>query len=144
MTTIATPSAALDQLRTVLPGQVHLLGDADWDEHRLAWARSVHQQPVAVVTARDAHDVVAAVRCAVLHGLDRVGSSRSATAPPPPSAARSSVRTRGLQDISVDADNRIAWVGAGVKRGELLAHTAPHGLTGLAGSSPTRRSSASA
>jgi FAD/FMN-containing dehydrogenase len=45
------------------------------------------------------------------------------------------LRTRGLQEISVDPQQRIARVGAGVKWGELLAVTVEHGLTGLAGSS---------
>ena len=44
------------------------------------------------------------------------------------------LRTRGIAHIHVDAEQRIARVGAGVKWGELLAATGPLGLTGLAGS----------
>jgi hypothetical protein len=135
MTSLATPATAgLDDLAAALPGQVHLPSHSDWDEHRLAWARSVDQEPVAVVTVNSADDVVTATRCAIAAGL-------SVAAQPVGHGATAAitgtvlVRTRGLQEITVDAENRVARVGAGVKWGELLAHTAPHGLTGLAGSS---------
>ena len=135
MTAIATTTAALEALRAALPeSSVHLPTDPDWDEHRLPWARAVDQQPAAVVTVRNAEDVVATVRCAVEHGL-------TVAAQPVGHGATSAitdtvlVRTRGLQQIHVDVENRVARVGSGVKWGELLAHTAPHGLIGLAGSS---------
>ena len=134
MTFLATPTAGLDELAAALPGQVHLPSDSDWDEHRLPWARAVDQEPVAVVTATTADDVVTATRYAIAAGL-------TVAAQPVGHGATTAitgtvlVRTRGLQEIRVDVENRVARVGAGVKWGELLAHTAPHGLTGLAGSS---------
>jgi hypothetical protein len=133
--TLSTTAEAIHQLAAELPGQVNVPGDVDWDEAHVAWTRSVDQRPVAVVQVRDAEDVVAAVRCAIGAGL-------AVSAQPVGHGATTAItgtillRTRGLQSISVDVENRVARVGAGVKWGELLAATAPHGLTGLAGSSP--------
>jgi hypothetical protein len=137
--TVTSPAVEAEQairaLAALLPGQVSVPGDADWDQTHLAWTRSVDQQPVAVVHVYDADDVVAAVRTAIDAGL-------TVAAQPVGHGATTAItgtillRTRGMQEISVDTENRIARVGAGVKWGELLAVTAPHGLTGLAGSSP--------
>ena len=46
------------------------------------------------------------------------------------------LRTRALDEITVDVQRRSAWVGAGVKAGELLAALDGTGLTFLAGSNP--------
>lgn len=133
--TISPVDASLDALRDRLPGRVSLPGDADWDDVSLPWMRSVEQRPVAVVNVQDAEDVVTAVRVASTAGL-------SVAAQPVGHGATTAItgtvllRTRGLQEISVDPARRIARVGAGVKWGELLAVTAEYGLTGLAGSSP--------
>jgi hypothetical protein len=133
--TVTTAAAAVSHLAALLPGQVSVPGDADWDETHLAWARSVDQQPVAVVHVHDAEDVVAAVRTAIDAGL-------TVAAQPVGHGATTAItgtillRTRGIQEISVDPEHRVARVGAGVKWGELLAVTAQYGLTGLAGSSP--------
>ena len=104
MTAIATPSSdASTSSPPSCPGRCTDRADPDWDEHRLAWARAVDQQPVAVVTARTAEDVVAAVRFAVLHGL-------SSSAQPVGHGATTAVtgtvlvRTRGLQEITVDVE----------------------------------------
>jgi hypothetical protein len=125
---------ALDTLAAALPGRVHLPTDADWDAHRLAWMRSVDQQPVAVVEAATAEDVVAAVRVAAGAGL-AVGAQPVGHGATTALTGTVLVRTRGLQQISVDVENRLARVGAGVKWGEALEALAPHGLVGLAGSS---------
>lgn len=128
-------SDAISELSALLPGQVTVPGDSAWDEARLAWTRSVDQRPFAVVQVREAEDVAAAVRCAIRHGL-------SVAAQPVGHGATTAItdtillRTRGMRHISVDVEGRTARVGAGVKWGELLAVTAEHGLTGLAGSSP--------
>jgi FAD/FMN-containing dehydrogenase len=126
---------AVDELSARLPGKVAVPGDPGWDETRMGWIRSVDQQPCAVVTVTSAQDVVEAVRFAARKGL-------SVAAQPVGHGATAAVngtillRTRGLQDIQVDAQNRVARVGAGVKWGELLAVTGQYGPTGLAGSSP--------
>lgn len=133
--TLSTVADAAAELRAALPGQVSVPGDADWDEAHLPWARTVAQQPIAVVAVRDAEDVVAAVRFAAANG-------HSVSAQPVGHGATTAIngtillRTRGLQEISVDPERRVARVGAGVKWGEVLAVTEQYGLVGLAGSSP--------
>ena len=93
------------------------------------------QHPMAVLEVRDADDVVAAVRWAVDHGVQ-------VTAQPTGHGAGDAfdqvlmLRTRGLDGIAVDVQRRTAWVGAGVKAGELLAELDGTGLTFLAGSNP--------
>jgi FAD/FMN-containing dehydrogenase len=133
--TISPVDTALSELRDRLPGRVSAPGDADWDEAHLAWARSVDQRPVAVVHVQHAEDVVTAVRCASAAGLS-VAAQPVGHGATPAITGTVLLRTRGLQEISVDPQRRIARVGAGVKWGELLAVTAEYGLTGLAGSSP--------
>ncbi|WP_262391513.1 FAD-binding oxidoreductase [Nocardiopsis sp. CNR-923] len=46
------------------------------------------------------------------------------------------LRTGALDEVQVDPRGRTARVGAGVKWGRVQAAAGPHGLTGLAGSSP--------
>ena len=135
MTAIATPApAALASLADALPGRVHLPTDADWDAHRLPWALAVDQQPIAVVDAASAADVATAVRCAAENDLavsvQPVGHGATLAL-----TGTVLIRTRALNEISIDVERRVARVGAGVKWGEVLAAAAPHGLVGLAGSS---------
>ncbi len=100
----------------------------------MPWQLVVDQRPLAVLAVADADDVATAVRWAATHDI-------AVTAQPVGHAATVALngtlllRTRGLSEISVDAAARTAWVGAGVKWGELLA--ALHGtrLGGCAGSS---------
>lgn len=132
---IPTAGGPLCELAAMLPGQVLVPGDPGWEEARRGWVLNVDQQPRAVVTVLDEEDVVAVVRWAAR-------STMSVSVQPVGHGATTAVdgtvllRTRGLRGIVVDPQRRVARVGAGVKWGELLAATAEHGLTGLAGSSP--------
>ena len=133
--TYPTIDEAMDELTAMLPGQVLVPGDPGWEERSRGWILSVDQRPRGVLTVRDTEDVVAAVRWAARHGV-------AVSAQPVGHGATTALddtvllRTRALRDITIDTDERIARVGAGVKWGELLAATAELGLTGLAGSSP--------
>jgi FAD/FMN-containing dehydrogenase len=126
---------AVDELATLLPGQVFDARHPAWAQLSSAWTLQVPQQPRAVVTVTDEEDVVATVQWARRHGL-------TVAAQPVGHGATTAldgtvlVRTRGLRHISLDPAKRIARVGAGVKWGELLDVTGILGLTGLAGSSP--------
>lgn len=110
-------------------------GDAGYDDARLGFDIRAPQRPAMLVPARDASDVVAAVeipraerrRLAVQatgHGVGCVD----------PEAIL--VTTTGLRDIEIDAETRVARVGAGVTNGELTRAAAPHGLAPLSGSYP--------
>lgn len=139
VTEIAAPQpldvTTLDELRTAVTGAVLGPGDPDWDAARLPWNRLVDQQPAALVLAADATDVATTVRWAARHGITVSAQPNGHGA----SAALDGtvvVRTSALDDIWVDADARVARVGAGVKWGHLQTTLDGTGLTGLIGSNP--------
>lgn len=131
----APPSAALVELRHLLPGRVVGPDDEQWEQARLGWVVNVDQRPAAVVAVRDVADVVTAVRCASRYGL-------SVSVQPVGHGATEALngtvllRTAALQGIEVDVARRTARVEAGVKWGDLLAAVEPTGLIAPAGSSP--------
>ncbi|MGP4027517.1 FAD-binding oxidoreductase [Actinomadura sp. 3N407] len=124
-----------DELRGVVRGRVLAAGDRGFDDARRAWNLAVDQPVRAVVEAADADDVAALVRHARLAGLT------IATQPSGHGAAGDLgevilLRTARLDELEIRPDERIARAGAGVGWGRVLAAASPHGLTGLAGSSP--------
>lgn len=140
MTTVEPPvpssltTEELVALTSAVRGRVAVPSDPDWAGVSMAWSL-VPQAPVAVVEAADADDVEATVRWAAAHG-------RSVAAQPGGHGATGSadgavlLRTRALNTVEIDADARVARVGAGVKWGELLPSLNDTGLIGLAGSNP--------
>ena len=136
-TTAAPPnqSHALADLRRRVTGHLTTPDDDAWDTARQAWVVNVPQHPMAVLEVAHVDDVVAAVRWAVDHGVQ-------VTAQPTGHGANDTLehavilRTRGLGGIEVDLESRTAWVGAGVKAGELCAALDGTGLVFLAGSNP--------
>lgn len=133
--TAASRGAALGELDAATRGRLVTPADADYDRARLPWSVNVDQHPLAVLEVADADDVVAAVRWAVRHGL---GVS---TQPTGHSGRRTVddtllLRTRALQDLTVDIEAGTATVGAGVKFGELCEALDGTGLMALAGSNP--------
>ncbi|UBU18978.1 FAD-dependent oxidoreductase [Nonomuraea gerenzanensis] len=126
---------AMNTLRTAVRGPVLLPGDPGFDTAHRPWNLAVEQPVAAVVEAADADDVAALVRFARAAGLSVAvqpnghGASGSA-------AGTILLRTGRLQTLELDPAARRARVGAGVRSGQLQAAAAPHGLTGLPGSSP--------
>ena len=120
-------------LAEALPGQVTLPTDPNYDADRHCFAVAVDQRPLAVVHVQDAQDVVTAVRYAIEHGMT-VSAQPIGHGATLATNGTIMLRTRAMQEIHVDPDQRIARVGAGVKWGELCAATSGYGLTGLAGS----------
>jgi FAD/FMN-containing dehydrogenase len=131
----SVPSSDWAGLRSVVRGTVITPADPEYDLDRMPWIVNIDQHPAAILHCADADDVQAAVRWAVDHG-------RSVTAQPRGHAARRTLddtlllRTRALQDLTVDVERRTARVGAGVKFGELMAALDGTGLTALCGSNP--------
>jgi hypothetical protein len=124
-----------DLFRDLLPGQVVVPGDPEWDAARMPWIVNIDQQPRAVVTVESAQDVVTVVQFARVHGLT------VAAQPGGHGGTRALddtilLRTRGLGGIEVDVEAATARVGAGVKWGELMTALDGTGLVGLAGSTP--------
>uniref|UniRef100_UPI0013C36320 FAD-binding oxidoreductase n=1 Tax=Allorhizocola rhizosphaerae TaxID=1872709 RepID=UPI0013C36320 len=126
----------MSELSKVVRGRVTLPGDAEFAEASQPWNLAVDQRGVlAVVEAADRDDVAALVRYARTAGVpiapQATGHGASGSA-----IGAILLRTNQLGGVEIDAAARTARVGAGVKWGEVLAAASPHGLTGLAGSSP--------
>ncbi|XRQ10804.1 FAD-binding oxidoreductase [Actinomadura welshii] len=124
-----------EELRGVVRGRVHAAGDDAFEAARRPWNLAVDQPVRAVVEAADADDVAALVRHARLAGLT------VATQPSGHGASGNTgdvvlLRTARLDELEIRAGERVARAGAGVAWGRVLAEAGPHGLTGLAGSSP--------
>ncbi|MGV9326041.1 FAD-binding oxidoreductase [Streptosporangium sandarakinum] len=126
---------SLTALRSVVRGRVWLPGDPGFDAARRPWNLAIEQPVAAVAEAADADDVAALVRHARAAGL-------GVTAQPNGHGATGRtdglilLRTTRLDTLEIDPAARRARVGAGVPSGRVQAAAAPHGLTGLPGSSP--------
>jgi FAD/FMN-containing dehydrogenase len=112
-------------------------GDPGWDQARQAWNLSIDQRPAAIALPENADEVAGAVRAARAAGL-RVAAQLTGHGAGPLGDLGGTllIRTAGLRGIEVDAAARLARIAAGVSWGEVAAAAQPHGLAGLAGSSP--------
>ncbi|WP_301174247.1 FAD-binding oxidoreductase [Actinomadura geliboluensis] len=124
-----------DELRAMVSGTVTAAGEDGFERARRAWNLAVDQPVRAVVEAAGADDVAALVRYARRAGLT------IATQPSGHGAAGNTgevvlLRTARLDELHIDPARRTARAGAGVPWGRVLEAASPHGLTGLAGSSP--------
>ena len=128
-------SHALEDLRRLVAGRLHTPADSTWEQVRTPWNVHVEQRPMAVLEVHDTDDVIAAVRWATQQGV-QVTAQPVGHGANYPLDGTVILRTRGLRGIEVDVRRRTAWVGAGVKAGELLAELDGTGLTFLAGSNP--------
>ncbi|HEX2317101.1 MAG TPA: FAD-binding oxidoreductase [Thermomonospora sp.] len=122
-------------LTNTIRGRVLQPGDEGFDEARRPWNLAIDQPVAAVVEAADADDVVAVVRAAREAGLAVApqGTGHGATGDVDGVIL---LRTHRLDSLEIRPDERTARVGAGVQWGRVQAAAAPHGLTGLPGSSP--------
>ncbi|CAM3347218.1 FAD-binding oxidoreductase [Kibdelosporangium persicum] len=125
----------VNTLRSVVRGRVLLPNDSDFDAARRPWNLAVQQPVVAVVEAADADDVAALVRHARAAGLS-VAVQPNGHGATGRTEGTILLRTGRLDTLRIDPARRRAHVGAGVPSGRVQAATAPHGLTGLPGSSP--------
>src|SRR6266496_256024 len=116
-------------------GRVWLPGDPDFDLARRAWNLAVEQPVEAVVEAADAEDVAALVRYANTAGL-AIATQPNGHGATGRTDGTILLRTKALDTLEVDPGTRKARVGAGVAAGRVQRAAAPHGLTGLPGSSP--------
>ena len=87
-----------------------------------------------VVGATNAADAAAAVRYARSNGM-RVGARATGHGSPIEGRGTVVVTTSRMAGVSVDPVTRTARVEAGARWRDVVAATAPHGLTGLVGSS---------
>ncbi len=130
------PSKA-DRLRALCSIEVHLPGDAGYDAARTPWNVACDQRPAAVVHPRDADEVSEVVRTAAACGLRVAPQGTGHNAGPlGPLGDCVLLRTSGITGVTIDAENRVARVGAGVLWLDVVEAAAAHGLAALHGSSP--------
>ena len=124
-------------LRSRLSGRVVSEADDGWDMARRAWNLAVDQHPGLVVFPETSDDVIVVVAFARDHGL-RVAPQATGHGAAPLGALDNAVlvSTSRMREVAIDAGQRRARIGAGVKWGEVQAAAAVQGLAGLAGSSP--------
>ncbi|MGI5330407.1 FAD-binding oxidoreductase [Actinomadura nitritigenes] len=122
-------------LRRAVRGRVLVPGDDGFDAARRAWNLTVDQPVAAVVAAEDADDVAALVRYARRSGLAVTAQAGGHDASGDVEGVIL-LRTDRLDGVRVRPGERLAQVRAGVNWGRVLSAAGPHGLTGLAGSSP--------
>jgi FAD/FMN-containing dehydrogenase len=136
MTTFSAPVQATPfaQLRRRLTGALALPGDELYTRLATPWNVAVPTSPAAVVEARDAQDVVEAIRYAASAGLPvAVQATGHGIAADIDGVLL--VHTARLDECVVHPDGW-ARVGAGVRWQQVLDAAAPHGLAPLCGSAP--------
>ena len=134
-----TSAATVSALRGLANGNVHLPGDAAYDQHRVAWNVAFEQRPAAVATPHTAAEAAAVVRMAAELGLKVAPQSTGHGVGALAQRGLDDVvlmRTDALADVQIDADRRIARVGGGTVWLPAVEAAAEHGLAALHGSSP--------
>lgn len=137
MLTTARPALALGTLLTDFTGELHLPGDAGYDDARAAWNLIAQQHPALVAEPRTAADIAAVVRFARDNGMrvapQGTGHNAQARAGVDESIL---LNTRLMRGVEIDAGNRSARVEAGALCDDVQGPASELGLTMLAGSSP--------
>jgi FAD binding domain len=131
--TVRTPNVSFDELRLRLTGSVHTPDEPEYAALVTPWNLAIRLAPAAVVDARTAEDVAAAVRFAREHGLT-AGVQATGHGAQPGIAGHLLIATRGLDEVTVHPEGW-ARVGAGVKWLRVIEEAAPYGLAPLNGSS---------
>ncbi len=133
----ATSTRRAERLRGLCAGAVHLPGDPGYDAARMPWNVAVDQRPAAVADPADADQVGEVVRAATGCGLRVAPQGTGHNAGPLGSLEEVVLlRTSSMTEVHIDAENRIARVGAGVLWADVVEAAAVHGLAALHGSSP--------
>ena len=132
--TISSSSSSLDELRFRLQGGVHQPGDAFYEDSCTLFNTMVDRRPRLVAESIAVDDVVAVLAFARDHALPtavRAGGHSVAGL----SLCDDGVvlDVRGMADISVDADRRIARIGGGATWADVDRATQAHGLATTGG-----------
>jgi FAD/FMN-containing dehydrogenase len=128
------PAAAL---RGTCGGDVVLPDDPRYDEARVPWSAAVSLRPAAIVYPRSAQDVVDVVRAAAGARLRVTAQGTGHNARPLPDLSDVVlVKTSQMNEVTIDAERRIARVEAGALWIDVVQAATEHGLTALHGSSP--------
>lgn len=138
MTTDITASPATS-LRGLCDGSVHLPGDPGYDVTRTPWNLAVDQRPAAVALPHTVTEVQDVVRAAAAAGLRVAPQSTGHGAGPLGEKDLSGVvllRLSELTGVTVDGESRTARVVGGTMWQDVIAASAPYGLTAPHGSAP--------
>ncbi len=109
-----------------------------YEANRGAFNVLLSQEPAGIVAPGGGADVVGAVEYAKAEGL-RIGAQRTGHSAEPLGDLSGTllVRTAAMDSVSIDAERRIARVGAGALWGDLVPRASDLGLAACHGSSPT-------
>jgi hypothetical protein len=130
--TVHAAHVSFDELRPQLTGSVHTPDELEYEALVTPWNLAVQLHPAAVVDARTAEDVAAAVRFARENGLT-AGVQATGHGAQPGISGHLLIATKGLDEVTVHAEGW-ARVGAGVKWLKVIEAGAPYGLAPLNGS----------
>jgi FAD/FMN-containing dehydrogenase len=132
---IATSVSIAQELRAQVAGEVFTPDDEAYMQARLAWNRSIDQYPAVIVVAKNARDVVQAVRLAREFSIEVAvqGTGHGALRPANDCLLIVTSRMKGLQ---IERESQTAWIEAGLEWGEVLDAAQKVGLAPLLGSSP--------
>ncbi|HEY7692113.1 MAG TPA: FAD-binding oxidoreductase, partial [Gaiellaceae bacterium] len=131
------PVPALRPLRARLRGDVIEPGRDGWDTATQAFNLTVVQQPALVALPADVEDVIQIVAFARANGM-QVAAQRTGHNAEPLGAMDDVilVKTDNLKGVEIDAERRIARVGAGSKWADVVPPASDLGLAALHGSTP--------
>src|SRR6476620_4862607 len=134
-----TGSAALADLRRLCGGAVYLPGDVRYDEARRPWNLRVDDRPAAVAYPAFPDEVVQVVRAAAAGGLRIAPQGTGHGAPPLSGQLADAVllRTSAMTELTIDAAQRSARVGAWVLWGDVVARAGAARLASRHMSSPS-------
>ena len=125
--------AARTELQLLVRGLVYAPGDSSFEAEAAAFNLATHHTPDLILAAVNPDDVVAAVRWASSRGMSM---SVQSTGHGAANAITDGllISTRYMLELSIDPEERVARVGAGIRWRDVLRAAAPYGLTGLHGS----------
>ncbi|MEO8607900.1 MAG: FAD-binding oxidoreductase [Chloroflexota bacterium] len=132
----STPTiTSVDELRKTLSGTIITPNDPDYEQARKAWDLTLNHYPAAIVVAKDAQDIMAAVRFAREAQLG-IAVQSTGHGMLYPADDNLLIITSQMRGTFVDPQTRIARVEAGAIWLDILDKSTPHGLAPLLGSSP--------
>ncbi|MGZ0149966.1 FAD-binding oxidoreductase [Kribbella sp. WER1] len=106
-----------------------------YDEARLGFQRRDPHRPAVIFEVTSADEVRQAVRYAIDHDL-RIAVQAAGHGLTEGIDGGVLIATSGFNGVTVDAENRTAWIEAGATWRDVLTATAPYGLAPLSGSAP--------
>jgi FAD/FMN-containing dehydrogenase len=125
---------ALQELRQTLKGPLHLEGDAGYDDARALFNAMIDVRPAVIAQCADVADVQAALAFARASGLPlavRSGGHSVAGMSTVPDGLVIDVRP--MNEVTVDAQARVARCGAGATWADVDRATQEHGLATTGG-----------